>query len=625
MSDQTTSKESIEFRAEVRQLLNILVHSLYTDREIFLRELISNASDALNRLQFEMLTNPNVVDPEAELAIRLRLDKEAKTLRLSDTGIGMTRAEIIEGLGTIAHSGASAFLSGLKEGEATANEIIGQFGVGFYSVFMVADRVEVTSRPADPEAGAHTWTSTGSDTYSLQPADKRDRGTEVVIHLRDDATEFAEEYRLRDIIKKHSDFVSFPIYLGDEETPVNQQTALWRQSPREVEDEDYQNFYRQLTLDFEEPLLRVHTSIDAPVQMSALLFVPSRKERGLLALSPRKDDGLKLYSRKVLIQEYCQDLLPPYFRFVQGVVDSEDLPLNISRETVQANRVMERMKGVLTRRLVNALAELAEENPEKYAQFWGEFGTFLKEGVATEATGREPLYKLLRFPSSKLEADRLTSLKEYVERMPETQEAIYYILGDSVASATHNPHLDYFKQHDLEVLYLTDPMDNFMLIGLQEFDGRKLQNVETAEVDLAGEAQAEAEAEEGLSPDEFAQLLARFKTVLGERVEDVRESKRLTTSPCRLVSPEGATNVEMDRVRRILDKDFETPKKVLEINRRHAIITGLAGRMQDLAGQELVDTVIEQLFESSLLGEGIHPNPAEMIPRIHKLIEAAVK
>lgn len=630
MTDQTqpTTPEAYEFRAEVQKLLHILVHSLYTHREIFLRELISNASDALNRLQFEMLTNTNVVDPEAKLAIRITVDKEAKTIRISDTGIGMTHDEVIEELGTIAHSGAESFLARLKEGETNANEIIGQFGVGFYSVFMAAEKVEVTTRSFRPEAEAVTWTSTGGQTYTLQPApEKTSRGTDITVYLRDDAAEFAEEYRLRQIIKTHSDFVSFPIYLGDEEKPVNQQTALWRQSPRDVSDDDYQNFYRQLTLDFEEPLIRVHTSVDAPVQMSALLFVPAKKERGLIALSPRKDDGLKLYSRKVLIQEYCKDLLPTYARFVQGVVDSEDLPLNISRETVQANRVMERMKGILTRRLIGALEELAENDPDKYRRFWDEYGVFLKEGIATEASGREPLFKLLRFASSRTEGDGLTSLKEYVERMPETQEAIYYILGDSRSSVAYNPNLDYFKKNDIEVLYFVDPMDNFMLAGLPEFEGRKLQNVETAEVDLgsgADDAPDEAGAAE-LSNEAWAELLARFKTALGDRIEDVRESKRLTTSPCRLVSPEGRTGQEMDRVRRLLDKDFVVPKKVLELNRNHPLLHNLAQRLTDLGERELVDDVIEQLFESALLGEGLHPNPADMIPRIQKLMEAAVK
>jgi molecular chaperone HtpG len=621
-----TKSKSIEFRAEVQKLLHILVHSLYTNREIFLRELISNASDALHRIQFEMLTNTNVVDPGAGLVIRIEVDKEAKTLRINDTGIGMTWDEIVENLGTIARSGAEAFLTRLKDDEMAANDIIGQFGVGFYSVFMVADKVEVRSRSYDPEAEAILWVATGGDTYHLELApDKTERGTEITIYLRDDATEFAEEYRVREIVKRHSDFVSFPIYLGDGEQPVNEQTAIWRQSPRDVEDEAYDNFYRQLTLDFELPLARLHTSVDAPVQMSALLFIPARKDRGLLALSPRKEEGLKLYSRKVLIQEYSKDLLPNYFRFVQGVAESEDLPLNISRETVQTNRLMERMKGILTRRLHNILEQLAADQPDKYHQFWKEYGVFIKEGIATEPTGREPLSPLLRFASSKSATGELTSLKAYTERMPDTQEVIFYILGDSTTSVENHPHLDYFKKHDLEVLYLVEPMDSFLLVGLTEFDGHKLQNVETAEVDLSDEAKTEVDEAQQLTKADWAEIVVRFKTVLADRIEDVRASKRLTTSPCRLVSPDSQSGQEMDRVRRLLDQDFEVPKKILEINRGHPLMQNLAKRLSDLSERELVDTIIEQLFESALLGEGLHPNPAEMIPRIQKLMEAAVK
>src|SRR5689334_5626459 len=418
--------EAIEFRAEIRQLLNILVHSLYTDREIFLRELVSNASDALNRVQFEMLTNRAVLDPEAELAIRITSDPEAGTLTIRDSGIGMTREELIENLGTIAHSGAAAFLESLKEGQKVS-DVIGQFGVGFYSVFMVADEVRVTSRSYRPEAAAWTWTASGDESYTLEPAEKADRGTTIQIKFKEDAKEFAQPYRLEQIVGKHSDFVSFPIYVG--EKTANRQTALWRQSTSEITDEAANDFYKQLTLDFEAPLARIHLNTDAPVQIYALLFIPAKADRGILSL--RKDFGLKLYSRKVLIQEYAKDLLPNYLRFVEGVVDSEDLPLNVSRETVQANKVMERIKNALTHKMIDTLKELAVKDKEKFEAFWKSYSNYIKEGMATDPTARERLTPLLRFYSSRAGGDQeLSSLADYTSRMKPEQRTIYYLLGD---------------------------------------------------------------------------------------------------------------------------------------------------------------------------------------------------
>src|SRR5512143_3418260 len=379
------SAQAYEFKAEIQQLLNILVHSLYTERDIFLRELISNASDALSRVQFEMLTNRDVLDPDAELKITIECDKDARTLTIRDTGIGMTRDEIVENLGTIAHSGAAEFLKKLQAEKKPA-DVIGQFGVGFYSVYMVADEVTVTSRSYQPAAQAVRWTSKGDNTYTLADAEMSGRGTEIVVHLKEDAAEYAQDWKIEQIVKKHSDFVSFPVYVKDR--VINQQTALWRQSPREVTDEQYDNFYRQLTLDFE-----------APLDVHAVLFIPAQRERGMFSL--RKDDGLKLYSRKVLIQEYFKDLLPAYFRFVQGVVDSEDLPLNVSRESIQNNRAMAKLKSTLTHKVIGELEELGQKDAAKYAQFWKEFGVFVKEGVATDAAQQGDLARLLRFKTSR--------------------------------------------------------------------------------------------------------------------------------------------------------------------------------------------------------------------------------
>lgn len=610
--------EKLEFRAEVRQLLDILAHSLYTDREIFLRELISNASDALNRIQFEMLTNRQVVDPDAELKIVVTGSEDGKTLTITDTGIGMTREEMIQNLGTIAHSGAAAFLQSIKDG-AKASDIIGKFGVGFYSALMAADEVQVTSRSHRPEATAWTWISAGGDNYTITPADKTERGTTIVLKLKEDASEFAQDYRLEQIIRKHSDYVAFPIYVKDK--VVNKQTALWRQTVSSVTDEQANEFYRQLTLEFEPPLLRAHLNTDAPVQIYAMLFVPAKAERGLLAA--RREDGLKLYSRKVLIQDYCKDLLPEYFRFVQGVVDSEDVPLNVSRETVQSNRVMERIKSALTHKLIDELKKLAADSPDKYTEFWAQFGVFIKEGVTLDHSGRDKLYPLLRFRSSRAEGGAWVSLNDYIGRVQPDQKSIYYLLADSAASAAISPHLDAFRKNHLEVLFLTDPIDSFMVSAFRDYEGFKLHNVDDPSLDLPEDTAADDT--DNTPTEAFETLIAKFKSQLGDKIADVRASERLVSSPARLVVPDGEQGREMERVRRMLDKEFKVPKRVLEINRRHGLVRRLAELAKGNEGASLVAACIDQLYESALLVEGLHPNPAEMLPRIQQLMEAAVK
>ena len=616
----TTQPESLEFKAEVQQLLHILSHSLYTEREIFLRELISNASDALNRVQFEMLTNHELLDPEVELAVRVDFDEEAKTLTVSDTGIGMTRDELIENLGTIAHSGAMAFLKKL-EAEQRIGDIIGQFGVGFYSVFMVADKVSVTSRSYLPDEQAWTWVSRGDNTYTLTPAEKAERGTTIEIELKEDATEFASAWRLEQIVKKHSDYVSFPVYVQDK--IANQQTALWRKPPQEVTDDEYNEFYRQLTLDFEKPLLHLHIITDAPVDIRSVLYVPRHRDRGMLRM--RTDHGLKLYSRKVLIQEDNKDMLPEYLRFVEGVVDSADIPLNVARESVQSTRTMGHIKKALRGRVLKALRELGEENPEEYKVFWEAFGPFIKEGVAMDFGGRDDVLPLLRFPTSKSNG-ALVALSEYAARMIEGQTDIYYILGDDLTLVARSPHLDAFKARDLEVLYLVDPLDAFMVQSLHEYEGKALKNVDDPDLQLPGEPESPPEAitADALSPEVFGKLIMRFKNVLGERVTDVRESKLLKDSPCRLVSPDSGPEREMQRVRRLIEQDYEVPVKILEINRGHPLIQNLAHLIEMQFADPLIDLTVEQLFENLLLIEGLHPNPAQMAPRIQELLERAV-
>ncbi len=619
-SSQTTG-QAVPFKAETRQLLNILVHSLYKEREVFLRELVSNASDALTRMNFVMLTDRNVVDPEAELAIWITVDPEKRTLTIRDTGIGMTAGEMAENLGTIAHSGARAFLEAAQQDKAGASlsEIIGQFGVGFYSAFMVAESISVVSRSYLPDAQPVRWESTGADTFTITPADKAERGTEVVVQLKEDASEFASDARLRDVIQKHSDFIPFPIYLGSQKEQANQQTALWRKQPRQVKEEEYHEFYKQFTLDIDQPFAYAHLAVDAPVQMFAVLFIPSTPERNILSI--RRQDGLKLYARKVLIQDYCTDLLPESLRFVQGVVDSEDLPLNISRESIQSTRIMAQLKKLITARVFDTLSGLAKDRPEDYEKFWKKFGRVLKEGAATDAENHDSLVSLLRFTSLS-DPHRLISLDNYVENLKPDQKKIYYLIGDDERSIVNSPHLEIFRKADLNVVFMTDPLDSFVLMHLTKFKDIELANIASEAVDIP-QAQTAAEPEKAEEPAPDAQpLVARIKAFLGDKVSDVRASDRLVESPARLVDPQGMPNAEFHRVYRLLDHEYQVPPKILEINPRHPILKGLSALPED---SEIGKLVIEQVYEDALLIEGLHPNPASMILRIQKLMESALK
>ena len=609
--------QQFNFKAETKQLLHILIHSLYKDREVFLRELISNASDAINRLRFEMLTTQDVLDPKAELKIHIATDKDNRTVTITDTGIGMTREEMIDHLGTIAQSSARKFMEAAKDKSLDATGMIGQFGVGFYSVFMVAEWVRVTSRSFRPDAQAVTWYATGDDSYEVSPAEMTERGTRIEIKLKEDAAEFAEEFRVKNIVHKHSDYIGFPIYIGTEEKPVNKQTSLWRTARNEITAEQYKDFYRQTTLDFEDPLLHIHMVTDAPVQLYALLFLPAKSERSMFSL--RKDDGLKLYSRNILIDEYNKDLLPEYLRFVQGVVDSEDLPLNVSRETVQSSGLMPKLKKVLTNQVIKELETLAKKDAEKYNSFWGEFGVYLKQGIAASPAETETITPLLRFKTN-LQPEAWSSLEEYASRMQDGQKVIYYIVGEDPKSVLRSPHLDAFQSNKTEVLLLTEPMDSFMLMGLRKFKDFELKNVAGAEVDGAEQPKAEVEAEK-IPEGDFNSLVERFKQVLGERVTDVRASKRLVQSVARLVDADANSNADLQRVYKYLGKEYEIPKKALELNPSHEILKNL---LTLESGSELQTLIIEQIFDSALLVEGLHPDPSSMAPRVQQIIEAAL-
>lgn len=620
--------ETFTFQAEIQQLLDILIHSLYTEREIFLRELVSNASDALNRVQFELLTNHDVQDADAELAIEIKADAEAGTITISDSGIGMTKDDLANNLGIIARSGAKAFIEAAKQansGSSAASDVIGQFGVGFYSVFMAADKVRVVSRSYKKDEPAYAWESTGGATYSIEPAERETRGTDMIIHLKEDAKEFLQEWKIKDVIRRHSDYIAFPIYIGDTEEATNKQIAIWRQEPKEITDEQYNDFYKMLTMDWEAPLHRIHMRADVPLQFYALLYIPSNGERNML--NPRKEPGLKLYARKVLIQEYAKDLLPEYLQFVQGVVDSEDLPLNVNRESVQANKIMANLKKTITGKVLSELKRMAQKNKEEYLKIYEQFGRFIKQGIAVAPTDRTDIEPLLFFPTTtSANADELFSLEDYVGRMAEGQDDIYYIIGEDFHSAARSPHLDAFRQRGIEVLYFVDPVDPFMLMGLDEFKAHKLRNVDEADIDLSsiGEAKAdETPARESLAEDTFEALQNHFKELLGGRVKEVRASKTLTGSPARLVSDESGPSRQMYRINRLLDKDYELPVKTLELNPRHPLMHNLSQMLASTPENPLIKVVEEQVFETALLQDGIHPDPAAMASRLTLLMQAA--
>jgi len=620
--DLQNASDPISFQTEIKQLLNILVHSLYTRREIFLRELLSNASDALTQLRFKQQTEHDLHDPELDLEIRISGNADENILQISDTGVGMTAEELKINLGTIAQSGARAFLEAAEDQQADLVDVIGKFGVGFYSVFMAAEWVQVETRSYLPEAEAATWFATGDDTFQLGSSEREKRGTTITIKLKEDAAEFAQESRLREIIKTHSDYIPYPIYVDDEDEQVNRQVAIWRESPRQVEEDEYQEFYRQLTLDFETPLETIHFVADAPLKIYALLYLPAKPDRDMFTL--RDEDGLKLYARKVLIEEYSKELLPPYFRFIEGVVDAEDLPLNVSRESVQVTSVIQKINRILTNQVIQKLKIIArKEDSEKYENFWERFGQFIKEGVASDESQREQLSELLRFRTS-THPDDWTSLDEYLDRMKPGQDKIYYILGEDGHSVSRSPHLDFFQNRCIEVLTLTDPVDPFLLIGLREYKETPLQNIADSDLEVPEELHTSEEetSQESLEQEQMESLITLFKDVLGDKVADVRSTDRLTSSVARLVDAQGSLGQEMQRVYRMMDREFKVPKKVLELNPNHQILKELEARKDS---QPLKEIIVEQIFESTLLIEGMHPDPSGMADRIQDLMELALK
>ncbi|MDO9632246.1 MAG: molecular chaperone HtpG, partial [Humidesulfovibrio sp.] len=619
-----TAQATYEFKAEIKQLLDILVHSLYTEREIFLRELVSNASDALDKLRITNATSEaaeagNADEDEAPLEIRIEADKDKKTLTISDNGIGMTEAELVENIGTIAHSGSANFLKALKEsgGAAgqTADGIIGRFGVGFYSVYMVAQSVKITTKSYRADATPVEWISDGQGAYTIReltPGNGADegpaipRGTRIEISLKDEhVAEFTEPDDLRQIIRKHSNFIGFPILVNGER--ANTVPALWREPKFQITKEQYKEFYTFLTYDHDEPLDTLHTSVDAPVQFNALCFIP-KKSKDFMGFD-REDWGLDLYVRRVLIQRQNKDLIPQHLMFVRGVVDTEDLPLNISRETLQDNLLIRKINTTLAKQVLGHLATMAEDK-DRYAEFWREHSRVFKAGYMDFAN-REAFSGLLRFNSSSCEgADELVSFDEYISRAKPDQKKIYFAYGPSREALRLNPHLEIFRKKGVEVLYLFEPIDEFVMDALRKHKDFDLTPAEVAKPeDLAALPDVDAAADTAETPAEPAKdaleaLFARIKDVLGDGVTEVRASARLTGSPCCLVNPDGHTTSSMDKIMRSMSHDNSVPKKVLELNPKHELIRNLASLNQADASDPFVEQAAKQLFESALLLEG---------------------
>ncbi len=612
-----TEKESFSFQAEVAQLLNLVAHSLYSNKEIFLRELISNASDAIDRLRFERFSRDDLGEPEDDPWIRVSFDREARTVTIADNGIGMSRAEVMENIGTIAKSGTAEFLKALTGDQRSDAQLIGQFGVGFYSAFVVADRVTLTTRRAGlPADQGVRWESDGQGAYTLQAVDRPERGTTIVLHLREGDEEFLAGYRLRAVIHKYSDHISVPILMATEndqgeqegEAAVNEASALWARPKSELTDADYHRYYKHIASDFADPLAYLHAKVEGRYDYTLLLFIPAHAPFELWTRQARK--GVRLHVQRVFIIEDTGQLLPDYLRFVRGVIDSADLPLNISREILQSSLAVEHIRGSAVKKVLKLLKDLAQDEPEKYAQFWKEFGATLKEGVAEDYTHREEIAELLRFTSTRSATeDADVSLRDYVGRMKEGQDKIYYLLAPSPAAAKTSPHLEAFRARDIEVLLLTEPVDQFMVTGmLQDFDGHRLESVTHGTPDFGDTA------EEDKDKPEPTELVAKLKEALTGKAWDVRVSNRLTTSPACIVA--NAPETELSLVQRMRGSGLPN-QPILEINPEHPLIERLGA---DLADPRFADWA-HVLYDQAVLTAGARiEDPGAFVGRLNDLL-----
>ncbi len=633
------NQETLGFQTEVKQLLDLMVHSLYSNREIYLRELISNASDAEDKLRFEALQDDSLYEKDTDLKIRVEFNKDLKTITVLDNGIGMSREEVIENLGTIAKSGTKQFFEALTGDQTKDSQLIGQFGVGFYSCFIVAKKVEVTTRRAGEsrEKGVR-WISEGENDYSIETVDRAKRGTKVVLHLRDDADEFLSSYRLREIITKYSDHISFPIVMdkdneddadnkdgkGDDKTgedTVNSATALWTRNKKEIKDDEYHEFYKHIGHDFEDPLAHIHNKVEGKLEYTSLLYIPSRAPFDLW--DREQAHGVKLYVRRIFIMDDAKQLLPPWLRFVKGVVDSDDLPLNVSREILQQNKVVDSIRSGCTKKIIGLLKSMSKNDEEKYQKFWKIFGKVLKEGVVDTSDYKDELSDLFRFSSTHDDTeDQKVSLKDYVGRMQEGQQSIYYVIADSYTTAKSSPHLEIFKKKGIEVLLLSEPIDEWVTTHLSEFDGKKLQSVNKGELDL-GDIQDEKEKKKSEKKSKaHVDLVKHIKEVLDEKVKEVRVTSRLTTSPACLVSDDNDMGRHLEQILKASGQSIPGAKPILEINPDHPIIQKIIAEKDD----DLFSDWSHILFDQALLSEGGQlSDPGNFVNKLNSMIVSMTK
>ena len=626
----TVQKETLGFQAEVKQLLHLMIHSLYSNKEIFLRELVSNASDAADKLRFEALADAALYENDSELKIRVAYDKAARTLTIADNGIGMSRQEVIDNIGTIAKSGTREFFSQLSGDQQKDAALIGQFGVGFYSAFIVADKVTLTTRRAGltAEHGVR-WESAGEGDFTLEMVDKPDRGTEIVLHLKEGEDEFLSDWKIKSTLRKYSDHITLPIVMKksewkdgvevptDEDETVNKASALWARPKNDITDEEYHEFYKHVAHDFEAPMAWSHNRMEGKQEYISLLYIPGRAPFDLYDRDRRH--GIKLYVKRVFIMDDAEQLMPQYLRFVRGVIDSSDLPLNVSREILQHSKEIDGIKAGSVKKVLGLLEDLAENQPEKYATFWKEFGRVLKEGPGEDFANRDKIAGLLRFSTTHTDSEEQTvSLKDYVSRMKEGQDKIYYVTADSFAAARHSPHLEIFRKKGIEVLLLADRVDEWLVSGLTEFDGKKLQSVAKGDLDLGKlEDEAEKEAQKA-AEDAFKELVAKIQATLGEgKVREVRVTHRLTDSPACLVTGEHDMSANLERLLKAAGQKGTSTKPILEINPEHHLLQ----RLKDESDDSRFADLSHLLFEQALLAEGGQlEDPASFVRRLNGLL-----
>ncbi len=626
-------KETLGFQTEVTQLLDLMIHSLYSNKEIFLRELISNAADASDKLRFEALSDDALYENDAELKIRVAFDKEARTITITDNGIGMTRQDVIDNIGTIANSGTKKFFDKMTGDQAKDSQLIGQFGVGFYSSFIVADKVTLKTRRAGltAEHGVE-WISEGKGEFTIENIEKPSRGTEITLHLREDQDEFLNSWRLRNIITKYSDHIDLPILMAKEPVPdeegnidenaeledetVNKATALWTLSKNEISEDDYKEFYKQVAHDFQDPLTWSHNKVEGKTEYTSLLYIPSKAPFDLWDRD--RMHGLKLYVKRVFIMEDAEQLMPRYLRFIRGVIDTNDLPLNISREILQGSKTIDSIRTASVKKILSELAKMAKNDPEKYTTFWKEFGQVIKEGPGEDFANKEALAKLMRFSSTHTDSEEQTvTLEDYVGRMKDKQDKIYYITAESHAAAKNSPHLEVFRKKGLEVLLLSDRVDEWLTNSLTEFDGKQLQSVAKGDLDLGDlEDEEEKKAQEETDKN-FADLVERVKTTLGEKVKDVRITHRLTDSPACLVVDDMDMSANLERMLKAAGQDIGSTKPIFEINPEHPMVISLKDKSDDAQFEDWSSI----LFDQALLAEGGQlEDPASYVKRLNTLL-----